>query len=194
MKGLEKITQRIRDDAQAEIQAILDEGRAKAEAVLEDYRTQAQQLLDQEQQRTEQAAAELLERGSRSDAMDGSKAQLAAKQACVDEAFAQAGRALQQMPREKYIRVLARMAAQAGEGSEELIFSPADAQAVGQAVVEEANRLKAGASFTLSPQQRDMEGGLVLKKGDVEINCDFATQLRLLRQSMAADVAAMLFS
>ena len=136
----------------------------------------------------------LLERGSRSDAMDGSKAQLAAKQACVDEAFAQAGRALQQMPREEYIRVLARMAAQAGEGSEELIFSPADAQAVGQAVVEEANRLKAGASFTLSAQQRDMEGGLVLKKGDVEINCDFATQLRLLRQSMAADVAAMLFS
>jgi len=34
----------------------------------------------------------------------------------------------------------------------------------------------------------------VLKRGAVEVNCAFATQLRLLRQTMAADVAAILFS
>ena len=38
-----------------------------------------------------------------------------------------------------------------------------------------------------------MGGGLVLKKGQVEINCAFDTRLRQLRQEMASDVARILF-
>ena len=36
-------------------------------------------------------------------------------------------------------------------------------------------------------------GGLTLKDGKVEINCAFETQLRMLRETMAADVAKTLF-
>ena len=72
--------------------------------------------------------------------------------------------------------------------------SAAYMEKVGALVVEKANALKEGAAFTLSSEHRELEGGLLLKKGLVEINCSFATQLRLLRQDMAADVAAILFS
>lgn len=61
-------------------------------------------------------------------------------------------------------------------------------------VVTGANALLQGtAMLTLSQETREMEGGLTLKDGKVEINCAFETQLRMLRETMAADVAKTLF-
>lgn len=61
-------------------------------------------------------------------------------------------------------------------------------------VVTGANALLQGtAMLTLSDEVRDIEGGLILRDGKVEINCAFETQLRLLRETMAADVAKVLF-
>ena len=194
MKGLDKIIERIRADAAAEIDAIRAEGEAKAAEMTAGYAAQAEEASRTEAEKTRLAAQALSERGNRADAMDQSKALLAAKQECIDEAFDLAAKKLRQLPREDYIAVLAALAAAAGVGDEELILSAADAAAIGKQVVEKANAAKCGAAFTLSTETRELEGGLILKRGDVEVNCAFATQLRLLRQTMAADVAAILFS
>ena len=62
-------------------------------------------------------------------------------------------------------------------------------------VVTGANALIQGtALLTLAEETREMAGGLILRDGSVEINCAFETQLRVLRDSMAADVAAILFA
>ena len=53
--------------------------------------------------------------------------------------------------------------------------------------------LQGTALLTLSQETREMDGGLILREGNVEINCAFETQLRLLRGSMAAEVAGILF-
>ncbi len=194
MKGLEKITDRIRADAQSEIRAICAEGDARAAEIGASYQAQAQQLLSQESERTAQAVEALLQRGERSDAMEQNKARLGVKQECLDEAFRLAAQKLRDLPVDEYTEVLASIAAASGSGDEEVILSAEDAASIGEAVVKRANELKGGAGFTLSRQTRAMEGGLVLKRGAVEVNCAFATQLRLLRQTMAADVAAILFS
>ena len=192
MKGLDKIIGRIRADAQAEIDAICAEGEERAAAIAADYQARAEALRKSEEEKSRQAAQALLERGERGDAMDTGMAVLAAKQAGIDEAFALAAQKLSSLDDEERAAVLAAMAASAGSGDEELIFSAHDAATIGEAVVEKANALKGG-SFTLSAETRPLEGGVILKKGDVEINCTFATALRLLRQTMAAEVAAILF-
>ena len=91
------------------------------------------------------------------------------------------------------MQVLAHIAAETGTGSEELIFSPADREAVGAQVTERANALKPGAAFRLSAETRETGGGVVLKAGDIEYNCTFPARLRALRQSMAAETASVLF-
>ena len=192
MKGLDKIIGRIQAEAQAEIEAIRAEGAAKAAEVSAAYAAQAEALRHAEAEKARQAAEALLERGSRGDAMDRSKAALAAKQACIDEAFALAAQKLAELPREQYIDVLAAMALSTGEEEGELLFSAADRERVGAPAVEKAN--EKGGRFILGAETRPIEGGLILRRGDVEINCAFAAQLRLLRQTMAADVAAILFS
>lgn len=194
MKGLEKITDRIRSDAMAEIESIRAEGNARAAEVTASYQKQADQIAVDEAQRSELAAQTLLERRQSGDDMDRSKTMLAAKQASIDEAFARAAETLRQLPRDEYAEVLAKIAAASGQGGEEIVLSATDAAELGERVVRRANELKPGAAFTLSAETRELEGGLVLKQGAVELNCAFATQLRLLRQTMAADVAAILFS
>ena len=62
-------------------------------------------------------------------------------------------------------------------------------------VVGGANALVQGtAMLTLADETREMDGGVTLRDGNVEVNCAFETQLRVLRGSMAAEVAAILFA
>ena len=62
-------------------------------------------------------------------------------------------------------------------------------------VVNGASALIQGtAMLTLADETREMEGGLMLRDGNIEVNCAFETQLRILRESMAAEIASILFS
>jgi len=47
--------------------------------------------------------------------------------------------------------------------------------------------------LTLSGETREMAGGLILRDGQVEVNCAFETQLRVLREELTAGIAAILF-
>jgi V/A-type H+-transporting ATPase subunit E len=193
MNGLERINDRIRRDGQAEVDAILAEADKRLEMTRAGYRAQADQLAADAARRRKQVVAERLERLAGSADMERRQRLLGAKQACIDEAFARAAQALRDLPQEAYIDLLAKNAAENGEGVEEIILSPADHAAIGEQVVARANVRKIGAAFTLSAETRELDGGLVLKKGPVEINCAFDAQLRALRQEMAADVARTLF-
>ena len=62
-------------------------------------------------------------------------------------------------------------------------------------VVNGASALMQGtAMLTLADETREMDGGVTLRDGNVEVNCAFETQLRVLRGSMAAEIAAILFA
>ena len=193
MDGLNKINERIRQEGQAEADAILAEAGKRIEVAQAGYKAQAAQLTADAEAKRQQTVAERLERLAGSADMERRQMLLSAKQGCIDDAFAKAADALRALPQDAYIALLAKLAADNGSGAEELILSGADREAVGTAVVAAANAAKPGAAFTLSAETRELGGGLVLKKGPVEINCAFDTQLRQLRQELASDVAHILF-
>lgn len=194
MNGLEKINQRIRQDGSDEVTAIQAETDSRVRAIRDDYRAQIAQLEAEAAERRARTVADRLERLAGSADMERRQLLLAAKQGCIDEAFARAAEALRDLPRQDYVALLARLAAENGSGDEELVLSAADRDTVGPAVVAAANALSGGAAFTLSSESRDLGGGLVLKRGLVEVNCTFDTRLRQLRQEMATDVAQILFA
>ena len=193
MNGLEKINAHIQRDGKAEVDAILAEAGKRIEVAQAGYKAQAAQLTADAEAKRQQTVAERLERLAGSADMERRQMLLSAKQGCIDDAFAKAADALRALPQDAYIALLAKLAADNGSGAEELILSGADREAVGTAVVAAANAAKPGAAFTLSAETRELGGGLVLKKGPVEINCAFDTQLRQLRQELASDVAHILF-
>ena len=128
--------------------------------------------------------------------MEAKKQFLAAKQACLDEAFQKAQKKLLALPDDKYAELLAKMAVKASTtGKEEVLLNQKDRERVGEQVVAKANELlRRKGKLTLAEDTRPMEGGLTLRSGSVEINCAFETELRVLRENMASEIAAILFS
>ena len=193
MNGIEKIIQRMEADAKAERDSITAAAQTQADAIRHDYQVTAATMQQDAQVRRLAQNAERLEHLNGSSQMACRQRTLAAKQAVIDEAFARAAQELTQLPREQYVPLLASLAAENGAGDEEIILSAADRAAVGLAVVDAANAKKPGAAFRLSDETRELGGGLVLRRGKVELNCGFAERLRRLRQEESSHVAKLLF-
>ena len=227
MTGIEKITARIQEDAAAEIAALKREAEEKAAAVLAGYEETARAESARAAEKAEEDARLLLERAESAARMEERSMVLAAKQACIDQAFAKAREKLLTLPEADYVELLAKLAARSSvTGREEIVLNRRDREAVGAKVAARANELlaqaaapelpaelkesKAGsiltkvvtgasallqgtAMLTLAPDTAEIEGGLILRDGQVEVNCAFETQLRLLRENMAGQVAQVLF-
>ena len=140
MNGIEKITQRIDQDAQSEIDKILGDARAQAAEILARYEAQAQKESEDIVARGEKNAAERQDRLASVAQMEAKKLTLATKQEMLDKAFDLALDRLVSLPDEEYVALLADLAARAATtGREQLIFSQKDRSRIGKAVVVAAN-------------------------------------------------------
>lgn len=193
MNGLDKIIARMESDIRAECDALAANAAENAAAIRRDYQAQADAAARDSAQRAQTQAAEHLEHLNGSSQLACRQRVLAAKQQLIDEAFARTAQALAALPQADYIDLLAALAAENGSGDEELLLSARDREAVGAAVVDAANARKPSASFRLSGETRDTGGGLVLRRGRVELNCSFTEKLRQLRQEESSAVARLLF-
>lgn len=194
MNGLDKITQRIADDAQAQADAILRQGEADAKAIAHDWEDKARAESGAILAQGEKAAKERLERLDSMAQMEGKRLLLSAKQEMIAQAFDAALDKLLSLPQEEYVELLAKLCVQAAvTGREELIFSPADKGKLGAKVAARANELLPGGRLTVSGETRDVKGGFILSGDGVEVNCAFDTLVRLSRPELERQVAQTLF-
>ena len=166
MNGIEKITARIEQDGQKEIDAVLAEARAKADEITAKAKAEAQTVGDEVIAQGRRAAAEREDRMASTAQMECRKAVLAAKQEVIEEAFQQAHKQLQTLPTDKYIALLATLAAQASTtGKEKLIFSADDKARLGKTVVAAANEKLAKAVAPKLPDEvTGSKAGAILDK------------------------------
>ena len=194
MNGIEKITQRIASDAQAEVDRILGDAREEAARITANYRAQADAEARDLDAKNEKAAAEQEKRLISAAQMKASRLQLAAKQEMVEKAYIQALDKLCAMPKEQYVDVLAKLLVEASSnGKEEAVFSKEDREQVGKAAVEKANQLS-GKQLRLSEETQPIRGGFILKDKNVEVNCTFETLVRLQKAETAGAVVKTLFA
>lgn len=166
MNGIEKITARIREDGQKEIDAVLVEARAQAAEITAKAQAEAKAAAAEVLAQGRRAAAEREDRMVSTAQMECRKAVLAAKQDVIEEAFQAAHKKLLELPSEQYVALLAELAAQASvTGKEKLIFSPSHRSQVGKAVVMAANKKLAEAVAPKLPEEvTDTKAGAILDK------------------------------
>ena len=197
MNGIEKITDKIQADVQAEIDAINREARAQCDEIAARYAAEASRVSQDMLARGRKSAEEREERLASVAQLEGRKLVLAAKQEMLARAFEQALQDLLSLPEKDYIDLLASLALRAATtGREQAILSQKDRTRFGKQAVTQANETlaKTGTGMlTLSEQTRPIQGGLILSDGDVEVNCSFETLVRLQRGGMDLAVAKVLF-
>ena len=193
MNGIDKITQRIGADTQAEIDRILADAAAQAEAAADKFRTQAEAEDRDLLAKSERAAAEREERLVSAAQMEARKTILAAKQAVMEEVYAKALEKLRSLPQDRTVEVLASLLNEAApQGKGEVLFSAQDRESVGRAAVDAANAQNGG-QLTLSGETANIPGGFILRNGSIEVNCAYDTLIRLQKTETAGQVARQLF-
>lgn len=199
MNGIEKITEKILSDAQAQAGVILADAKKEADAIVGAYQAEAAEKKQKMVEMAEVQAAEQERRIISSAELDARKVVLARKQALIAQAFDATRKKITAMDEPSYIDFLCTLAAQSVlDGKEEVVLSAEDSQKFGQKVVDGANKIlqQAGkvGELTLSNENRPIVGGLVLKGRELEINCVLDTVIGLLKDELSLEVAATLLN
>lgn len=199
MDGINKITERIAADTREEISAMQAETAEKCHSIKEAYNKIAQEeywkLINLGTKDVEIQVSRLQSTA----AMEAKKSILAMKQESVANVFEETVNKLCALPEEQYIDFMAKQAGHAAStGLEEIVFNAKDKAGCAKAVTKAANEIlkKRGLlpKLTISEQTGNFRGGLVVKQGDIEVNCTVEKLVELSKGELASMVAGVLFA
>lgn len=199
MNGIEKITEQILADAAAYEQQVMQQAEQQALEIAAEYEAGAEAQSETLLEKSNEQVAETTRRILAIAELEARKKKLAAKQRLIAVAFDQAEQQLNGMPAADYGSLLARLAAQnAQTGDEVVLLGTDDRAALGEMVVREANALLSAqgkpGKLTLSQKTREFGRGLILCRGNIEINCSFGALIAAQREKLSAEVAGVLFA
>ena len=199
MNGIEKITARIEAEAQADAERIEAEALLQSEAVLAEGEAKAQEAYWRRIQDGVKAAEERSLRLGKAADMEARKSILSAKQEIVGEAFRRAEEKLCSMTDEPYIEFVAGQASRASvTGMEEIVLTAGDGEKYGDRIARRANAMLAEkglpGKLTVSDTAGRFKGGMILRDGDVSVNCTIEALMAQAREELASAAAAELFS
>lgn len=198
MNGIDKITRQIAAEADAEVAAVLKDAEGRAAEIAAEYARQASAREEEILRAGKESAEARVQRQERTARLETKKQVLALKQEMVSAAYARARELILDLPEEEYVAFLARQAGDAARtGQEEVILSRPDRERLGEKILQAANARAAArglpGGLTLAEETRPVSGGLVLRQGNVEVNCTLDTLLEMSRGSLDAEVASVLF-
>ncbi len=220
MTGLEKITSRIIEDARTQAQEILDEATEKSLDIRAKNLTEVQAACDRMVADAEKEGESLVIRAKSSAAMTRRNIELAAKSEMIERAFDRAMQEIYDMDRERYAALLLSLLCKTLNAQREserdsirlygeeiapayyelmlnardgadvapmLMLGIRNAAAAGKIPADMAVKLK------LSSESVPIDGGLVLRCGDIEINCAFSMILAAIRPELEPRVQQILY-
>lgn len=199
MDGINKITERIAAETRDEIAVMQAETVEKCRSIKEAYNNTAQEeywnLIRLGTKEVESQVSRLSSTAN----MEAKKSVLAMKQEAVAHVFEETVSRLCSMPEEQYVDFLAKQAALAANtGLEEIVFNAKDKAGCAKAVTKAANELlkKRGLlpKLTVSELTGSFKGGLMVKQGDIEVNCTVEKLVELSKGELASQVAELLFA
>lgn len=193
MNGIDRIAERIVDEARQEAEALLAEADKKAASLLAEAAAEAKALRESMVAEGEAAADRHYDLLIAAADTEARKSSLRIKQALISEAFGRAVFRLRSLDDSRYVSLLAALAVKASEtGAEQIILNAADRAAFGEKIAAEANRLS-GKNLTLAEETRPIVGGLILSQGRIEVNCALDTLAALRKNELAGEAAKRLF-
>lgn len=199
MDGINKIVDRIAAETREEIEAMKAVTDDKCKQILSNYDKIADEEYKKIIEEGEKDCVLQVQRLNSAAAMEAKKSMLVMKQQEVDKVLEKAKQKICNFPDKDYIEFLAKLAGEAAfTGVEEVIFNNTDKSNVSKEVIKSANEIlkKRGImpKLTVSDETRPIMGGVIVKQGDIEINCSVETLVQLSREDLASQIAEILFA
>ncbi len=219
MTGIEKITDRIAAEAAREAEKILGAAEAECRRLAEEYAERSIAERDRIADRAETEGQRMIDRAKATAEMNRRSVLLAAKSALVDEVYEKAREEILDTDFGKYRELLAALLVSAllefqkseqtsralGDEVEpyekaEVLLNGNDREKYGAEVVSAARRTGEGrigadllSKLCLSEDTVPIDGGLVLRCGNIETNCALSVLLAEVRRETEGKITAILF-
>jgi len=198
MAGIESIIWRIENDAKEKARQILDNANERAQEILKKAEGEARAMTNDILSKSETEALEVKRRIFMAAELDMRKELLAAKQEMIEEAFEEAMCRIQAMDISTYQAYIKRwLLATDLDGEVQIIISDSDKERITPEFIADVNsELKMRGSnlvLHLSDEHRDIRGGFILNKGDIEINSSIEALMRASRDELEPEVAHVMF-
>ncbi len=219
MIGLSKITDKIIAEARNDARLAMEEAEARAGEIAAEYKARAEEQRRAIDEDAKRQAQEIVSRAHADEEMVKRSAALAARAAMVDEVFATAHKEILNLPEAQYLEFLSGLLyrsfvqqTEEARKSREL-YGDEDAQeaCVCEILLSERDRNRLGEKLlalavrkwkeeglgeppVLSDNTANIDGGLILRFGSIEINCSVRALFGELRSEWEGRVVARLFS
>lgn len=222
MTGLSKITDKILDEARRDAAARLAEADAEAARISAEYAEKAKNITAAATAAAKGEASEIATRARSGEKTLHKNALLEAQSEMIDRAFAVAKKEVAELEGEARLELLTglmstalwaeydaekeREALYGAEEEEEVsrvyevILNPRDREKLGDSLINNFKRRIVGKDMgdipervKLSDDTANIDGGLVLRRGSVEINNSVEAIFSYLRPKLEAEVARILF-
>ena len=196
--SLEKILERIEQEAQNEADRIKSRASTNEAEILSKAQADADALKAQELENAKVEAEQRKERIISTANLDLRKERLAEKQSAIDAAFREAVENLLNMDDAEYRKLMKEMIlTNIQTGEEEIILSERDKAGLGNKLLAEVNQQLAKSEkkgkLTLSQDTYNILGGFVLRRGKIEVNSSFETLFKSSRDELESEVSKILF-
>ena len=221
INGLNKITDKILSEAQAKADKILADAQAECDRINAEYAERAEKIRSEISGEAEKGGMEYVARIRSTAATNKRNLLLQTKSDLIDGVFAGVLEQTRNLELQKYNEILIGLLSAAlleqieseetsrnlyGEEDAlapevyEVVFNQRDRDRSGKAVIEGVQKHLSGkvsaeklARLTLANQTVNIDGGLVLRCGNVESNCSLAILFAQLREGLKSEVARTLF-
>lgn len=196
MSGLEKILSSIRDDACGEAQALINQAKDEAARILADEKSKSDAHCAQIEEQAKLQARDIERAYASSMELQHRRKLLETKQEILQQTMEQALSRLYGLPDEDYFNILLKMASSfAEQGQGELLLDQKDLKRCPKDFQERLEHsLPSGAALSISQATRPIDGGFILKYGDIEQNCSFRALFDARWDELTDKARAILFS
>lgn len=180
------IIDRIMQEADKEIQVILGQGKKEADAILKAAQEKARKEKEAYRRRAEEEARKAHAKEVSGAEMEAKKSLLQEKQTILSEVISEAKTRLEQLPDAEYAKVIGGMLDRLdpAEGKE-IIVSARDHARLADVIAEKG--------LLLSDETREIDGGFIVKNGDIEYNYSFEAIIMVEKEEIQQTAAKILF-
>lgn len=183
----QKIIDRIASDARAEADAIIQEAQKEANEMIQAAEEKARKELAKYHELSQAEAQKAAAKEISGAHMNAKKNILSVKQEVLSETIRAAEQKLMSLPDDEYQKLIGDMLDSAEDGEDCLII-------VSQNDKKRLENLISSKGRKLADETKELSGGFIVKKGDIEYNYSFESIVTVEREEMEKIAAEILFS
>lgn len=194
MTGLDKIINRIAQDAIKSAEIIEKDGKKKAEEIINQAFVDGRQQAIEIKEAADVQYENIINRGTSAAELEKRRRILREKRNIIGNLISEAHNRLLEMPTEEYFAYIIKMVERhALPVKGEIAFSKKDKKRIPQSFRSELERASSG-NLKISRESRDIDGGFVLIYGDIEENCSFKALFESANDELQDKLHELLFS